>query len=71
MMDCVLEATLRRKGSADTPSPLISITSAAVAAPSEGPDMTAMPTSAAARAGASFMPSPTWVGHQVDSAAAG
>lgn len=53
-------ATLRMYGRAETPSPRKRTMSATKEAASIGLEATATPTSAAANAGASLIPSPTW-----------
>ena len=56
-------AMLKRKGRGEMPSRETNMTSAAEAAASEGTEVSAIPTSAAANAGASLIPSPTCNSH--------
>lgn len=58
-MRCVRCAMRNSRGRPAMPSPLSSSTSAVAAAASDIVPVTATPTSAAANAGASLMPSPT------------
>ena len=59
MTACVESAMFSRKGNGEMPSRVTKMTSAAEAAASDGTAVKAIPTSAAARAGASLIPSPT------------